>query len=284
MPRLPAIDGGEDGPVTVRYFGDEAGTPTLFDGKGRVIVGKDGCSTYFIIGKLDVTDPESLDAALTDLRSEILSDPFFQGVPSLDPAHKKTAILFHAKDDLPEIRDRVFHLLMEHDLRFSAVVRDKRRLAEQVRARNQADPAYRYRENEIYDEMVTHLFKGGFHEADHFEITFAVRGNKDRTAALKQAIENAQGMYQRNLGVSVRSTSAVRVSPPRFQAGLQAADYFLWALQRFYERAADSGEDRYWQFVWPRVRLVYDIDDTRERSFGAYYNQQKPLTRESRGA
>jgi hypothetical protein len=38
---------------------------------------------------------------------------------------------------------------MEQDLRFSAVVRDKMRLVEQVQARNQAEPKYRYNENEI---------------------------------------------------------------------------------------------------------------------------------------
>jgi hypothetical protein len=61
-------------------------------------------------------------------------------------------------------------------------------------------------------------------------------------------------------------------------AGLQAVDYFLWALQRLYERA----EDRYWQYVWPSVRLVHDVDDTRRKEYGEYYTQRNPLTVEKR--
>jgi len=32
------------------FFVDEAGDDTLFDKKGRVIVGQEGCSNYFILG------------------------------------------------------------------------------------------------------------------------------------------------------------------------------------------------------------------------------------------
>ena len=55
---------------------------------------------------------------------------------------------------------------------------------------------------------------------------------------------------------------------------LQAVDYLLWALQRLYERR----EDRYLQYVWPLVRLVHDVDDTRTAQYGVYYTQKKPLT------
>ena len=60
----------------------------------------------------------------------------------------------------------------------------------------------------------------------------------------------------------------------RQAAGLQAADYFLWALQRLYER----GEGRYWEYVWPSVSLVRDVDDTRRNDYGEYYSQKNPLT------
>jgi len=57
-------------------------------------------------------------------------------------------------------------------------------------------------------------------------------------------------------------------------AGLQAVDYFLWALQRLYERR----EDRYVELLWPAFRLVNDLDDTREAKYGVYYSQKKALT------
>lgn len=192
----------------------------------------------------------------------------------------KTAVIFHAKDDVPEVRERVFRLLMDQgvDVHFSAVVRDKGRLLEQVRARNLAEPEYHYNENEIYDELVSQLFKTAFHKADHFELVFASRGEKDRSKALELALQKAQQIYEQNFGIKTKHTVNVINSSPVNHPCLQATDYFLWALQRFYEK----GEDRFWSFVWPKVRAVYDMDETREHSFGTIYTPQKPLTKEAR--
>jgi hypothetical protein len=273
-PTPPRSDEGSS--VVVQYFIDEAGDPTLF-GRRKVIVGTKS-SRYFLLGKLEVGDLAAVAEALANLRNQLLADPYFNSVPSMRVEEGKTAVAFHAKDDLAEIRDRVFHLLAVHDLRFSAVVRDKMRLVEQVQARNQAEPKYRYSENEIYDELVSQLFKTGFHQADHFALLFASRGKKNRTAALRQAIQKADQIYEQNLGIKPKHTMNVASSSPKQHAGLQAVDYFLWALQRFYEK----GEDRFWRFVWPKVRVVHDLDDTREHSFGTIYTPQKPLTLEAR--
>jgi hypothetical protein len=37
-------------------------------------------------------------------------------------------------------------------------------------------------------------------------------------------------------------------------------------------------EDRYVSALWPQVRLVVGVDDTRERPYGTYYTRQRPLT------
>jgi hypothetical protein len=266
----------EHKPVVVHYFSDEAGDPVLF-GKRKVIVGTQS-SRCFLLGKLEVGDPVALAQALNDLRKQLLADPYFNSAPSMKPEEGKTASAFHAKDALAKVRDRVFHLLVQHDLHFSAVVRDKMRLVEEVQARNKAEPKYRYNENEIYDELVSQLFKTAFHQADHFELVFAGRGKRNRTAALRAALQRAEQIYEQNFGVKPKHTMNVTSSGPKQHPGLQAVDYFLWALQRFYEKE----EDRFWRFVWPKVRAVHDLDDTREHSFGAIYTPQKPLTLEAR--
>jgi len=53
----------------LHIFVDEAGDPTLF-GKKRgsdTIVGNEGCSQYFIMGKLEVHDPVAFSTALHEL-------------------------------------------------------------------------------------------------------------------------------------------------------------------------------------------------------------------------
>lgn len=32
------------------------------------------------------------------------------------------------------------------------------------------------------------------------------------------------------------------------------------------------------ELLWPKFRLVRDLDDTRIAKYGAYYSQKKPLT------
>jgi hypothetical protein len=40
----------DSAPSTRHYFVDEADDGTLFDGKGRVIIGSEGCSRFFSLG------------------------------------------------------------------------------------------------------------------------------------------------------------------------------------------------------------------------------------------
>jgi hypothetical protein len=260
--------------VVIRYFVDEAGTPRLFGHRRVVVVGNEGVSQYFILGKLEVDDPTALARDLDALRATLLADPYFKDVPSMQREQKKTAVLFHAKDDLPEVRYQVLKLLGQHEVAFYAVVRDKRRVVEQVLARNRADETYWYKENDLYDELVRHLFKSRFYRGDHFEILFAKRGKSDRTSALRLALEQARQIYEQDWGVTSRTSVAIRAGLSRESAGLQAVDYFLWALQRLYERE----EDRFWETVRPNVKLVYDVDDTRTASYGVYYTPERPLT------
>jgi hypothetical protein len=142
-----------------RYFVDEAGDPTLFDRRGNVVVGEQGCSRFFMLGLLHATDPGALARDLAQLRSQLLADPYFHKVPSMQPEAHKTALFFHAKDDVAEVRREVFAVLRRHPLRFFAEVREKRRIVTYVLQRNAASPEYRYHANELYDTMVSRLFK-----------------------------------------------------------------------------------------------------------------------------
>ncbi len=260
-------------PSTKHYFVDEAGDPVLFDGKGRVLIGTEGCSRYFAVGLLDVADAARLTAELNQLRAALLADPYFKKVPSMQPEAKKTALYFHAKDDLPEVRREMFKLLQRHELKFSAVVRDKQAVLDFVRARNERDTAYRYKPDELYDHAVRRLFKERLHKQDGYTIRFAIRGNCHRTAAFQTALESARNRFAREHGIPITSKLDVKACRPTDEPALQAVDYFLWALQRTFEKR----EDRYLELLWPQCSLVVDVDDTRKAEYGAYYTKQKPL-------
>ena len=256
------------------YFIDEGGDSTLFSSKGKVLIETEGCSRFFILGLLEVPDPATLQQDCDNLRARLMSNSYFEGVSSMQAEERKTAVAFHAKNDLAEVRMEVFRLLRDTEgLRFFAVVTDKRRVLEYVRERNEGDPDYRYRPNELYDYLIRRLFKQRLHQSSKYHITFSQRGKSDRTAALRQALQIARDRFAEQQNVISNASLQVSEATPKAQVGLQAVDYFIWALQRLYER----GEERYVNYLWQDFRLVQDIDDRREAGYGVYYTQKKPL-------
>lgn len=261
------------GKSACHYFVDEAGDGNLFDKKGRVIIGKEGCSRFFILGFLEIAEPEALSKDLEGLRARLLADPYFKDVPSMQPEAKKTALSFHAKDDIPEVRREVFAALSQHDVKFLAAIRDKRKLLEYVRQRNDVDTAYHYNPNELYDYMARCLFGGRLHKHPEYRLFFSRRGKADRTAALREALDKSRQRFAEKRSIVTSAEVHIDAATPITCVALQAVDYFLWALQRLYEKH----EDRYVQFLWPKFSLVRDLDDTRLASYGVYYTKKKPL-------
>ena len=63
-------------PPIKHYFVDEAGDPTLFDARGRVIAGTEGCSSHFILGVLSAVDPMALNQRVSELHAAGASNGF----------------------------------------------------------------------------------------------------------------------------------------------------------------------------------------------------------------
>jgi hypothetical protein len=89
------------------FFVDESGDPVFYDRFGNLILGKSGVSKTLILGFIQTDDPSNIRKALNRLRDEIENDEYLKDIPSL----KKTLVAFHAKDDCPEVRERVFKLI-----------------------------------------------------------------------------------------------------------------------------------------------------------------------------
>jgi hypothetical protein len=149
------------GPAEVDYFVDEAGDTTLFRHGGQPALGRDGVSNFFILGRLEIDDAAAFATDIAALRQRLLADPLLNAVPSMQPERGKTARFFHAKDDVPEVRVEVFRLLLAHDLRFSAIVKDKRVLLHEAQVALAADARAKYKPDghALYDAMMRKLFE-----------------------------------------------------------------------------------------------------------------------------
>lgn len=261
---------------TCHFYVDEAGDPTLYDRHGQVIIGTEGCSRTFIMGAAEVQDPPSLRSALEKLRAELIADPYFAGVPSFHPNRGRTAHQFHAKDDPAEVRREVFAVLQAQSITFSAVVRDKAEALRQVQAHQGRFPHYRYNHNHLYDNLVGLLLGGRTHGADAYRVTFATRGASDRTRALTRALTKARHHFAQREGISVDSVATVHNIPARDEPCIQATDYLLWAVQRFYERS----EPRFLKLIWPVCQEIVDVDGYAQGRNGNPFGMGLPLTLE----
>lgn len=257
-------------PAPHLYFVDETGDGVIFDGKGRVLVGTGKVQDYFTVGMVECWTLQALTDELAALRAQLLADPYFKGVPSMRPEAKKTALFFHAKDDLPEVRREVFKVLERQEFSFHAVVRTMSAVTRRVKLRNERDPTYRYRPTELYDSAVRRLFDRKLHTRPAFDVIFASRG-KARTLALREHLLKAQSASRKAAGIYPDAAIHVRAMPAHQHAGLQVVDYCLWALQRLFTR----GEDRFLSLIWPKVGLIVDADDISEKPYGTYHTRKR---------
>jgi hypothetical protein len=258
-------------PIVHHYFVDEAGDLTLFDKRGRVIIGREGVSKVFMVGVAHLADPDHAKQLLDGLRSQLLADPYFKGVPSMQPEAKKTAYCFHAKDDVAEVRREVFKLLPQLAAKVQVAIRRKSDLATAARVLHRQKQ--KLRENDIYDDLVKRLFKNMLHKADENRIVFARRGKSAREEALQKAIARAKGNFERRWGIVANRPTSIRSAYPSESVGLQVMDYYLWALQRLYERQ----EDRFFNLLAGDYRLIMDLDDDRNKPYGEWYSDSNPL-------
>ena len=262
-------------PIVKHHFVDEAGDGTLFDRKGRVLIGEEGGSKFFMIGLADIDNSAAMKADFDALRARLLIDPFLKKVRQFKPERKETSVYFHATVDPVEVRWEVYKILLRHEFRFTAVIKSKRRCW------IMSSPATsRTRATGITRTSFTILFCGGC--SRNGCISTMTTASRSPFAATKNAARN----FARRLNMPAprfcgRSRFAVEVVPAysKDEAGLQAVDYCLWALQRVCEKPDEAGCDRYLNPLWEsgKISLVVDCDDTSKASYGEYYTRKKPL-------
>jgi Protein of unknown function (DUF3800) len=258
---------------TAHYYVDESGDGRLFGGQGRSLLSADLVNKHFILGMIAVEQPEALASDLQALRMALLADSYYKGVPSMRADGGKTAQMFHAKDDVPEVRREVYRLLQKHAIKLFAVVRDMRSVLAIELERRRLDAKHRYRPDGLYDAMVSLLFKERLHEYTDCHICFSKRGQSDRTLAFEHALELARQRSEEQSSQRVLTRLHVQVKDSRDEAVLQAADYMIWALQRYYR----AGEERFMAAMWDKVGVIHAVDVLDESPNGSYYGKKKPL-------
>ncbi len=258
-------------PAVCHYFVDEAGDLTVFGRKGRVLVGQPGVSLSFMVGFCELPDPAAVTASLAALRANLMADPYYKGVPSMRAGGRKTALSFHAKDDLPEVRREIFRLIPSFKPKIIVAIRRKPALVALGRT------GVPVTGNRIYDDTISRAGKTLMHRADEIRVVVAKRGNTTRNAAIMAALERGRDSFNRKWSTHHHQPIHIVVGAPSDHPGLQVTDYLLWGLQRLLERR----EERYFMAVAEHFSVILDLDDLRHNRYGEYFTRRNPLTLET---
>jgi len=204
--------------VSIEVWGDESGNDDF---------GATG-SRYFIVATIVTTDP-ALASDLIALRRVLT----LQGHPLHDG--------FHATEDLQAVRDQVFALLAQKEIRFDATIYLKSSVYDKVKknTNNFYKWAWFYHLRYVLPRVVPQ-------DATPF-IGMATLGTRKRRTLLAEAIRDF--VNQSLPGRRIRPAYWSCASHPC----LQAADYYTWAVGKLYE----GGEHRPYDAVKHQAGRVY---------------------------
>lgn len=255
-----------------RYV-EEAGDTTFYGKGGVPIVGNEGVSKSFMLGMLKLKgDLQLFRQQILDLQNEILSNPYFRGIPSVEKRITKGGFFLHAKDDVPEIRLKTFELIGQMDCRFEAVVARKNY---GIFARK-----HNSNEDEFYADVMSHLLKSKLKRDNKLILTVAARGKSTRNVVLERSLDIASDRFRRRHDLEPsRDLINFDVQTPLSEPVLVIVDYLNWAIQRVFEK----GETRFYDFVKDKIKVIVDVYDTEHyANWGNYYNPDKPITAQNK--
>lgn len=255
-------------------FLDEAGDTTFF-GKGKVpFVGKvEGVSLSFILGMVKFKEPlMSIREKIIELQKEIENDEYLNVVPSIKKKINKDGFYFHAKDDVPEVREKFFKFIKSIDFSFEAVV--GRKIYEIFSNKHNSN------ESEFYADLLSHLIKNKFEIGGKLILNVSQRGKSTKNTNLMNAIETAQKRFRKTKPEKDVVTDVVfNVQYPTTEPLLTIPDYLCWTVQRVFER----GDLRYYNFLESKISLIIDLyDSSKYEGNKHYYNHQNKLTDNNR--
>ncbi len=251
----------------VHLFLDEAGDTTFFAKGGLSALGHDGVSLAFGVGWVRFAGGISeLRRQVVALQTAVEQDDYLNVLPSVRKRRSKGAFFFHAKDDAPEVRERLFRWIRQTDCEFEMIL--GRKIPSLFIRKHHG------RDAEFYADLLSHLIRQRPATAGRRVLNVAERGATTRNATLELALAKAREREETATGMDV----VFNVQNPRTEPLLAVPDYLAWAVQRVFER----GETRHYEFVRERIRLVRDLYGGDEEGEGRVYHPEQPLTAQNK--
>lgn len=254
---------------TYHRFLDESGDTTFY-GKGRnPIIGENGVSKAFILGMLKIKEPlHNVRQKIVELQETIANDRYFDSVPSIQKKKENKGYYLHAKDDVPEVRKMAFELISSVDCSFEAVVGRK--------IYGIYEHKHNGKEAEFYADLLAHLLKNKLNKYKKLVLNIAHRSQCTTHSNLNIGLSKAIQISRKKFPHKGNDCRVVfNVQQPTYEPLLNISDYFLWSVQRVFEK----GETRYYDFIADKISLIMDLyDQSNWEGSKNYYTNERRLT------
>lgn len=254
-------------------FLDEAGDTTFFGKGGVPILGQPGVSLCFGLGLARFALPVAEARVQVErLCHAIESDEYVNRIPSVAKRIQSGGFYFHAKDDPPEVRERLFKWIRQTDCALEMVVGRK---IPALFARK-----HHSKESEFYADLLSHLLKNNLQCGRRLVINLAERGKTTRNHVLELALAKArESLIKKQAAAEILAEVVFNVQNPRAEPLLCVPDYLAWTVQRVFER----GDTRHYDFVREQISLIVDLygSGKPKRNLNGY-SPQRPLTSENK--
>jgi hypothetical protein len=182
-------------------------------------------------------------------------------VPSVQKKIKNGGFFFHAKDDPPEVRKLFYDYIRSLDCRFEIVV--GRKIPSLFLNKHNG------KETEFYADLLSHLIRPRFDNTEKMVLHIASKGKTTHNNTLQLALNKATERYLSTVLSDNFSKTQVSfdVQNQMSEPLLNIADYFCWAVQRYFER----DEIRYCEFLMDKIEIIDLYDNAK------IYNTTNPL-------
>ena len=229
---------------TYHRFLDEAGDTTFFGKNKTPILGTHGVSNYFILGMLTLHEPlENVRIKILRLHQEIISDPYFEQIPSIRKKENLAGYFLHAKDDIPEVRKMAFDLIKSIDASFETVIEKKDYMIYEKK--------HNGKQSEFYADMLSRLIHNMVDGQSKIVLNIAHRSRCTTQTNLEKGLQKAIVIARnKNIDFNQNADIVLNVQQPTGEPIINIPDYYLWAIQRWVEKK----EGRYISFLEDKIK------------------------------
>jgi hypothetical protein len=133
------------------------------------------------------TKLEPIRQQVIALQNDIVNDEFYRDIPSIRKKVNKGGYFFHAKDDIPEVREKFFRYIKTLNCSFEAVV--ARKLPDLYESKHKGNEAW------FYADLLSHLLKNKFTNHERMVLNIAGRGKSTKNYNLELALRKARERF-----------------------------------------------------------------------------------------